>query len=277
MRPRRDPIVIPDGLRAVILGCGSSAGVPRLGEGWGDCDPNEPRNRRTRCSLMVERRRGDAVTRAVIDMAPDFREQMLRESAHRLDAVLFTHDHADQTHGIDDVRPLVIAQSRPIPAYMDAATASTLTARFGYIFRGETYYPPIMTHQTVTVGEAVAIDGAGGPILFETFRQIHGAIESVGYRIGGCAYSPDVSDIPEESLPALEGLDVWIVDALRRRGHATHFNLELALQWIERVKPKRAILTNLHIDMDYATLVRELPDGVTPAFDGLAVAIVDAE
>ena len=260
---------------AVIMGCGSSGGVPRPGGAggkgeWGACDPDEPRNRRRRCSLLVRR----GATAVVIDTAPDFREQMLDAAVERLDAVLFTHDHADQTHGIDDLRPYAIRARRRVPVYGDAATFRVLTQRFGYCFETPpgSGYPPILERREIAPGVPFAIEGPGGAMPVVAFEQIHGDITSLGYRIGGLAYSSDVSDLPEASFRALEGLDVWILDALRYAPHPSHAHVEKALDWIARVKPARAILTNLHIDLDYRRLAGELPAGVEPAFDGLTVA-----
>ena len=260
-------------LEFTILGCGSSGGVPRADGAWGACDPAEPRNRRTRCSMLVRRKaetQGGPETTVVIDTAPEFRQQAAAAYAERMDAVLYTHDHADQTHGIDDLRAFWIGQRRRTPCYMDDATRAGLMRRFAYVFEGEGGYPPICDlHPLPPFGEAWRIDGPSGAIPVLTFDQDHGAIRSVGYRIGGVAYSSDIVDFPEESLAALEGLDIWIVDALRRTPHPTHAHLDRALEWIERLKPRRAILTNMHQDLDYQTLVGSLPEGVTPAYDGM--------
>ena len=212
----------------------------------------------------------DRWTTVVVDASPEFRIQTAEAGAKRLDAVLLTHDHADQCHGLDDIRAFAIRQRQRIDVWMDEATQAAVMRRFGYIFEGEGMYPPIATPRDIPDhGRRWSIDGPSGPIETVTFDQDHGGVRSVGYRFGDIAYSSDVVDLPPESLPALHGLDVWIVDALRRAPHPTHFNLDQALGWIERLKPRQAILTNLHIDMDYATVERELPRGVVPAFDGL--------
>ncbi|MDQ0509188.1 MBL fold metallo-hydrolase [Ancylobacter amanitiformis] len=258
-----------------ILGCGSSGGVPRVGQGWGVCDPNEPRNRRRRCSMLVERfgAAGEPPTRVLIDTSPDLREQLLDAQVDRLDGVLFTHEHADHTHGIDDLRPLTIRHRRRIDVHVDAETSAMLHQRFGYCFETPpgSDYPPILTEHRFHHGDTIRVDGPGGPIEATAFRQYHGNILSYGFRIGGLAYSSDLHDLPEESLPYLEGLDLWIIDALRPAPHPTHFSLSEALDWIARLKPRRAVLTNMHTDLDYGTLARELPEGIVPAYDGLKI------
>jgi phosphoribosyl 1,2-cyclic phosphate phosphodiesterase len=256
-------------LEAVILGCGSSAGVPRADGAWGACDPAEPRNRRSRCSLLVRREGGTTV---VIDAAPEFRLQMNAAEARRLDALLLTHDHADQCHGIDDIRAFALIQRARIPVWMDQETADSLSRRFDYLFFGKGGYPAIGDiHLAPPHGEGWGVRGPTGLIPITTFDQDHGEIRSLGYRIGGMAYSSDLVELPEASFEALENLDVWIVDALRWTPHPTHAHVEKALAWIERVRPKRAILTNLHIDLDYAELKRRLPPSVEPAYDGLTL------
>jgi phosphoribosyl 1,2-cyclic phosphate phosphodiesterase len=270
-------------LRAVVLGCGSSGGVPRVGgpggADWGTCDPNEPRNRRSRCSLLVERAPGKdafddraAVTSVIVDTSPDFRAQMLAARVEHVDAVLFTHDHADQTHGVDDLRAFAIRARRRLPVYVDRATTEGLVQRFGYCFEQPpgSWYPPILEERAMPrAGERFLIDGPGGAIEATAFVQHHGPVNSLGFRFGEFAYSSDVAELPEESFAILAGVRVWIVDALQMKPHGTHAHLERTLEWIARVRPERAILTNLHVTMDYATLKGILPAGVEPAFDGL--------
>jgi phosphoribosyl 1,2-cyclic phosphate phosphodiesterase len=261
-------------LRLTILGCGSSAGVPRVGVGWGACDPSNPRNRRRRCSVLVERTAaGGAATSVLIDTTPDLRDQLLGADVRRLDAVLYTHEHADHIHGIDDLRPLVILMRRRIPVYADRVTSEVLQMRFGYCFQAPagSGYPPILDMRHLKPGVPTIVSGSGGPVEALPFRMIHGDIEALGFRFGKIAYAPDVSTMPEESFGHLEGLDVLILDALRYTPHPTHFSVSEALAVIERVKPKRAILTNLHTDLDYETLRRELPPGIEPAYDGLQI------
>jgi phosphoribosyl 1,2-cyclic phosphate phosphodiesterase len=260
-----------------VLGCGSSAGVPRVAQGWGACDPNNPRNRRRRCSLLVQRPGNTGTTTVLVDASPDLREQLLSANVARIDGVLFTHDHADHTHGIDDLRPLFIHHRRRVDVYADAPTAAVLHSRFGYCFAARTGsdYPPILTDHRIAAGESVTIEGQGGPVSALPFRQKHGDSSSLGFRFGGLAYSCDVNGIPDESLKLLQDIDVWIVDALRHKPHPSHFSLDESLAWIERVRPRRAVLTNLHTDLDYETLRRSLPAGIEPAFDGMTIELDD--
>ncbi|MFO1118354.1 MAG: MBL fold metallo-hydrolase [Beijerinckiaceae bacterium] len=258
-----------------ILGCGSSAGVPRVSQGWGACDPSNPKNRRRRCAVHVERRGLAGATEVVVDLGPDIREQMIDRGVRRVDGVLLTHAHADHIHGIDDVRPIVVETGRLIPTWMDEFTAREVKAKFGYIFETPpgSQYPPLLKEHRLVSGRRVSIDGAGGAVEATPLLFRHGEIDALGFRFGNVAYSPDVSDIPPETRSLLEGLDVWILDALRYRRHPSHLTVGEALAWIERLKPKRAILTNLHTDLDYATLAAELPPHVTPAYDGMRVDI----
>lgn len=262
-------------LRAVILGCGSSGGVPRIGGHWGACDPNEPRNRRSRCSLLVERHGEGGITRVLVDTSPDMRNQLLAAGVDWVDGVLFTHDHADQTHGIDDLRSMVINRFRRIDVYMDKPTEQSLTKRFAYCFKRpkQSDYPPILNLHQIEAGQEIIIEGKGGAISTTGFIQQHGAITSLGFRFGGLAYSSDVSDLDDAAFAAIEGVKVWIVDALRYQPHPSHAHLEKSLQWLARAKTELGILTNLHVDMDYQTLKRELPPSVIPAYDGMVIEI----
>jgi phosphoribosyl 1,2-cyclic phosphate phosphodiesterase len=256
-------------LEVVILGCGSSGGVPRGDGDWGDCDPAEPKNRRTRCSALVRRYGPDGITSVLIDTSPDLREQMLAAEVKHVDAVLYTHDHADQTHGIDDLRVFAMRKRRRVPAWMDAATKAALTRRFDYIFETMQGYPAIVEARDVpSHGAPWSIDGAGGPVPVVTFDQAHGPIRSVGYRLGPVVYSSDVSDLDEAALDAVRGCDLWIVDALRFTPHPTHAHVDKALEWIARAEVKRAVLTNLHIDLDYNDLRAKVPANVEVAYDG---------
>lgn len=258
-------------LEFTILGSGSSGGVPRADGEWGVCDPANPKNFRTRCSMLVRRLGEGAQTTVLVDASPELRLQTAKAGVKRVDAVVLTHDHADQVHGLDDVRAFYLRQQAKIPCWMDAATDRTMMRRFGYIFEGEGGYPAICERQAIPPhGEAWQVDGPSGAIPIRTFDQDHGGIRSVGYRFGGVAYSSDVVGLDDGAFEAMAGLDVWIVDALRRRPHPTHAHLDLALEWIERVRPKRAILTNMHIDLDYEQLRAELPSGVEPGYDGLS-------
>lgn len=264
---------------ATILGCGSSAGVPRVAGGWGACDPAEARNRRLRCSLLVEQRGPTGSTTVLVDTSPDLRAQLLAAEVTWLDGVLLTHDHADHTHGIDDLRPIVIHNRRRVAVHMAPDTAEHVTARFGYCFNSPegSPYPPILDAHPILPPAPVVVSGAGGDLVAQPIEQLHGETVSLGFRFGGLAYSCDVSGLPQESLALLEDLDVWILDALRYTPHPSHFTVDEALEWIARVKPRRAILTNMHVDLDYATLKGKLPSGVEPAYDGMRIAFATSE
>jgi phosphoribosyl 1,2-cyclic phosphate phosphodiesterase len=261
-------------LAFTILGSGSSGGVPRADGDWGVCDPSEPKNRRSRCSLLVKRKSvqdQSFETTILIDTSPDLRTQTAAAGVKRLDAVLYTHDHADQAHGIDDLRAFAISMRRRLPCFMDQATSANLRRRFGYIFESEGGYPAICDARALPPhGAAWSIDGPSGPIPVLNFDQDHGGVRSVGYRFGDVGYCSDVVDLPPDAMAALQDLDVFIVDALRDTPHPTHAHVGRALDWIEALKPRRAILTNLHIDLDYRALKGRLPEGVEPAFDGLS-------
>ncbi|MBO6756693.1 MAG: MBL fold metallo-hydrolase [Roseibium sp.] len=262
-----------DTITATILGCGSSGGVPRVGNDWGLCDPLEPRNRRLRCSLLVERRGADGTTRVLIDTGPDMRQQLLTADVQDLDAVLYTHAHADHLHGIDDLRGLAIRHRKRIPVFMDAATSTRARAAFAYCFDTPpgSSYPPILDLHGLIPDNPCRIDGAGGPLDFTPFEVVHGEIMSLGFLFNNTVYLPDVSDITPEAAAHLQALDVLILDALRRTPHPSHFSLQDAVDWISRLRPKHAILTNMHNDLDYATLMGELPAGVEPAYDGMTI------
>jgi len=257
--------------KITILGSGSSGGVPRVGNEWGKCDPTNPKNRRRRCSALVTQTGPAGETRVLIDTSPDLREQMLSSEIRDIDAVLFTHEHADHTHGIDDLRAFFLMKRKRVEVWADDATGRMLTTRFAYCFYAAlgSDYPPILNLNALVGGNPVIIDGAGGAITAVPFQVHHGTIDALGFRIGDMAYTPDIDGVPDASLKHLENLDLWIVDALRRTPHPSHWSLPQTLGWIARIKPKRAIITNLHIDMDFATLVKELPAGIEPAYDGL--------
>jgi len=264
-------------LKFTILGCGSSGGVPRPALGWGACNPRNPRNRRRRTSLLVERRNSAGVTRVLVDTSPDLREQLLAAEVDWLDAVLYTHDHADHCHGIDDLRGLFIHNRKRVPVHVDEHTARTLHQRFGYCFTAPpgSEYPPIVSEHRLTAGELVQVEGAGGALTALPILQDHGDITSLGFRFGRLAYSCDLIRLPPASLAALADLDVWIVDALRYTPHPTHLSVDQTLELIETLKPRRAILTNLHSDLDYDELRGRLPPHVEPAYDGLTIEFTD--
>jgi phosphoribosyl 1,2-cyclic phosphate phosphodiesterase len=262
-------------LTLTILGCGSSAGVPRPALGWGACDPNNPKNRRRRCSLLAERTSDNGVTRIVIDTSPDLREQLIDAEVDHIDAVFLTHEHADQTHGMDDLRSVVLHQRRRIPVYLNQSTAKDVLSRFSYCFVSPpgSDYPAILDHCSIETGETRIIEGKGGALTLSAFILQHGQIPALGYRIGDAAYTPDVNDIPAESWPHLENLELWIIDGLRYTGHPSHFSVNDALSWIDRFKPRRAVITNMHSDLDYEVLRQGLPTGVIPAYDGMRLTL----
>ena len=265
-----------DRLRVTILGCGSSGGSPRVGGAdgrgdWGACDPADPRNRRRRCAILVERLGAQGVTRVLVDAGPDLREQLIAAGVPDLDGVLITHDHADHIHGLDDLRGLALIRRARVPVYADARTARGLLDRFGYCFaqpKGSDY-PPIMT--LTEIDGPLTITGAGGAIRAEPHSVPHGRIEALGFRFGPVAYTPDISAMTDEAFAALAGAECWIVDALRYKPHPSHAHVAMTLDWIARLAPRAAVLTNLHVDLDYRTLAAEIPKGVQPAFDGLTL------
>lgn len=266
--------------KVTILGCGSSGGVPRVGGDWGACDPTDPRNYRTRCSLLVEAYQGtyshETSTCVLVDTSPDLRTQLLAAQVSHIDALLYTHDHADQSHGIDDLRALVYLQRKRIPTYMDDVTKRQLVTRFGYIFETPpgSHYPALLDAcQMPLPGQVLTIHGPGGALDVQILAQNHGDIDSLGFRFGPVAYCNDCKILPDASLAACQGVEVFIVDALRHIPHPSHAHLEQSMAWIEIVKPKQAILTNLHIDLDYAALAASLPDHIVPAVDGLVVDV----
>ena len=264
--------------RYTILGCGSSGGVPRLGaEGmaanWGNCDPTNPRNRRRRCSMLVERIAHSGTTRVLIDTTPDMHAQLLDAGVGVLDAVVYTHAHADHTNGIDDLRQVVHNTRKRLSVWADGPTQDALMARFSYAFvqPAGSPYPPIL--EMNTIDGPVRVDGKGGEITLFPFLCDHGSMDALGFRIGALAYLPDVVDIPEQHWTVLENLEVFVVDALRRKPHPTHAHLALTLEWIARAKPSRAVLTNMHNDLDYGELEAELPPHIRPAHDGMVIEL----
>jgi len=259
-------------MKITILGCGSSGGVPRLGGHWGACDPTNPRNNRRRCSILVQRLSDSGTTSVLIDTSPDMRSQLLDADIGQLDAVLYTHSHADHVHGLDDLRMIVINMRKRLAVWADTPTRQALLDRFGYVFIQPpgSSYPPILEMNHIQ-GD-VTIDGAGGSLTFTPFTVNHGSIDALGFRMNDVAYLPDVATIPDTAWPLLENLECWIVDALRRDPHPTHSHLAQTLGWTERMAPRTAVLTNMHNDLDYQTLADETPDHIQPAYDGLTLS-----
>ena len=258
-------------LRFTILGCGSSGGVPRLGGHWGNCDPNNVKNFRKRCSLLIQRFDNDNVTNVLIYTAPDMRQQLLDAKIGKLDAVIYTHEHADHLHGLDDLRMIVINMQKRLPVFASKQTKNSILERFGYAFKTPkgSPYPPILDMNDLT--ETLEIQGAGGPIKFTSFDVDHGNILVSAIKVNDVLYTPDISTVRNDT--ELRDLDYWILDSLRYKPHPSHVNLEQALGLIDRYKPKKAILTNLHVDLDYLTLLNETPDNVVPAHDGLQIKL----
>lgn len=258
-------------LSITILGCGSSGGVPRLGGQWGACDPANPRNARRRCSILVSRETADGITRVLIDTTPDMRAQLLDAGVGTLDGVVYTHAHADHVHGIDDLRMIVHNMRCRLDVWADPETADSLLSRFAYAFMQPqgSVYSPICNLSTIT--GPVTITGPGGPITLIPFTVQHGPTDALGFRIANVAYLPDVSAIPDAAWAHLDDLECWILDALRYQPHPTHAHLALALDWIDRARPRQAVLTNMHVDLDHDRVDAETPSHVRPAHDGMVL------
>jgi phosphoribosyl 1,2-cyclic phosphate phosphodiesterase len=254
-------------VRLRILGCGTSSGVPRIGNDWGECDPAEPRNRRRRVSILVS----EGETGILVDTGPDLREQLLDAGTARLDAVIWTHDHADHCHGIDDLRQIYHAQGSPVAGYARDETLQTLRSRFAYIFDGIGGYPPVA--EAAVLPDTLDL----GSVMVRVVDQPHGSISSAGLRFesGGrsIGYATDFSSLTDEMAELFQGLDVWVVDALRRRPHPTHPNVDDVLGWAGRLGPNRVVLTHMDHSMDYRTLRAQLPENVEPGYDGLEIAL----
>ncbi|MDO9418565.1 MBL fold metallo-hydrolase [Pararhizobium sp.] len=261
--------------RFTLLGCASSPGVPRITGDWGACDPTNPKNRRTRASFLVQQIADDGgITSVVIDTGPDFREQMIAARVEHIDAVLYSHAHADHLHGIDDIRGFVLHNKRQVPIYADPYTMERIEEGFGYCLKtpAGSYYPPIVTANLIeNLDQPVTITGAGGSIALQPLLQVHGSIHSLGFRIGNVAYCSDVSDFPAGTAARLRDLDLLIIDTLQYKFHPSHLSLEQSLGWIESLQPKRAVLTHMHVPLDYDTVMLETPDHVEPGYDGLVV------
>lgn len=263
--------------RFTILGCASSPGVPRITGDWGACDPANPKNRRLRASFLIEQISDDGGrTTVVVDTGPDFREQMVRARVENIDSVLYSHAHADHLHGIDDLRGYFHQTHERIPIYAEPFTMARIRQGFGYCLEtpeGSNYPPIVRAIEIADLDKTITLQGAGGGIEVLPLKQIHGDIISLGFRIGNLAYCSDVSDFPEETVEKLQGLDVLVIDTLQYRFHPSHLSMEQALSWIERLQPKQAILTHMHVPLDYATVMRETPDHVQPAYDGLTIEV----
>ena len=256
-------------MRVTMLGCGPSWGVPRIGDDWGACDPAEPRNRRRRVSILVE----DGGSALLVDTSPDLRQQLLDAAVRRVDAVLFTHAHADHLHGIDDLRSVNRMMQKALPIYADPKTLDEIRRRFGYVLTPPRpdalalFYKPVLEATTITG----PFEAAG--IAVTPFAQDHGFSQSLGFRFGRFAYSTDVIRLDDEAFAVLAGVETWIVDCIRREPHVTHSHLEQTLAWIARLKPRRAILTHMDESLDYEALRRTLPPGVEPGYDGLVIEV----
>ncbi|MGB0683265.1 MAG: MBL fold metallo-hydrolase [Magnetovibrionaceae bacterium] len=258
-------------MKITVLGSGGASGVPSIEWGWGLCDPENPKNRRMRPSMLVEEQN----SRVLIDTSPDLHWQLLGNDIRALDAVLFTHAHADHVHGIDDLRAVNRAMRKPIPIWADDVTLGDLKSRFGYCLgdlpEGVTnFFRPVLIPHRTGPGETIEL----GKFRISVFDQDHGYCRTLTYRFGPIAYSTDVVEMPDETLDGLRGVDVWVVSALMRDPHPTHAHLDKVLGWVERVKPRRTILSHLSGVFDYETLKSELPDGVEPAYDGLTVEAI---
>ena len=270
-------------MRVTILGCGGAGGVPLVGGDWGACDPREPKNRRRRVSILIEDGPKQSPTRLMVDTSPDLREQMLDTGVQRLDGIVFTHNHADHVHGVDDLRQFNRRQRAVIPAYTNAETAASLRQRFGYVFEpvetrpdgSANYFKPCLSLTEIAAGDVFDVAGPGGPIRVQTFDQDHGFMRTLGLRFGDVAYSTDVVNMPEESFEALKGVGLWVVDCFAREPHPTHVHLAKVLQWIERVGPDCAVLTHMGTAMDYGALLRELPQGIVPGYDGMTIDVAE--
>ncbi|MEO0391809.1 MAG: MBL fold metallo-hydrolase [Pseudomonadota bacterium] len=255
------------GFTVTVLGCGGSLGVPVIGNDWGLCDPTNPKNRRTRAALLVKG--GD--TSVLIDTPPDIRHQLLREDVQGIDALLFTHHHADHTNGLDDLRPIAWRNKSPVDVYAHDETIQELKARFPYIFNQMTgnagkLYKPFMQLYELAHQQQI------GDLAIQAFVQDHHTCVSMGFRIGGFAYSTDVAFLDDQAFAALDGVDTWLVDCTRREPHPSHTHMERTLSWIEQVKPRQAYLTHMNYSMDYDTINAETPDHVAPAYDGMVLS-----
>jgi phosphoribosyl 1,2-cyclic phosphate phosphodiesterase len=256
-------------MKVTILGCGWAAGVPMIGNDWGACDPTNSKNRRMRPSICIE----DGETRILIDTSPDLREQLLINKIDCVDAVFYTHAHADHCHGIDDLRSINWRTRKPIPIYGDRTTIENITHRFDYIFNkktnmeGKDFYKPALIPHIIDAPVKI------GALTISAFEQDHTHMKTLGFRVGGVAYSTDVKSMPDEAFAALEGIDTWIVDCISINPHPTHSHLQQTIEWINRVKAKKAFLTHMGPALDYTLLCDQLPLYIRPAYDGLVINV----
>jgi phosphoribosyl 1,2-cyclic phosphate phosphodiesterase len=262
-------------MSVTILGCGASGGVPRIGGHWGNCDPTNPKNARRRCSILVQKKTATGITRVLVDSSPDLRMQLLDAGVGEIDAVIYTHEHADHTHGVDDLRQVSFNTKKRTDVYMTERVWKHLVPKFSYCFESPpgSLYQPILNACEITPYQSFAITGDGGKIDIFPMNQHHGSILSLGFRFGDFSYSTDVNEFPDETAKHLQGTKIWIIDALRFNTHKTHFNVEAAVSWIKRIKPEHAYLTNMHQDLDYEALKSMLPENIEPAYDGLTLEI----
>lgn len=257
-------------MKVTILGCGASAGVPLVGCDCKVCTSDNPKNNRTRVSVMVEQ--GD--TRILIDTSPDLRQQLLRENIKMVDAILYTHDHADHCHGIDDIRSLNYHRGEAIDAYADSHTLKQLQIRFAYVFRDPIpeygWFRPCLIGHSFEIGKAFEV----GEMKIIPFMQDHGRSHSIGFRIGDFVYSTDVKSFPEESQPHLKGIKLWVLDCLTdERPMPTHADLSLALKWVEKYQPDHTVVTHLSHALEYESLNATTPNNVEVAYDGLVLEL----
>ena len=259
--------------RITILGCGSSTGVPRVGNEWGACNPAIIENNRSRCSILIEKINVNDITSVIVDTGPDFRSQVNRANIKKIDAVFYTHEHADHTHGIDDLRMYALRDKKRVDVFASAATSENLKQKFGYCFetKSGSGYPPILNLNIIEYGKTYNIEGEGGNLGIMPINQVHGNINSFGYKVDNIVYSSDISEIPYESIQYIKNCKIWIVDALRWQPHPTHFHVDKVLELVTDLNVESAILTNMHIDLDYKQLCEYLPKNIVPAYDGMII------
>jgi phosphoribosyl 1,2-cyclic phosphate phosphodiesterase len=262
-------------LKITVLGCGPSTGVPRVGNIWSNCDPSNPKNRRRRASILVERIGAHGVTAVLIDTGPDARQQMLDANIEKLDGVLYTHAHADHLHGIDDLRALFINSGNRVAVYSDAATLDKIEQSFSYVLQpiAGGLYPAVLDHHLIQADQPVEINGEGGPLTVWPVLQVHGDIHSLGFRFGSFLYSSDINAVPEVSEWHFEFVETWMLDALRYKPHPSHYSISDAIEAARIRGVKNSILTHMHGDLDYDTVMTATEPSVIPAFDMMTFEI----